>query len=174
MVSATRPRQHAERAYDVRGEGLPPGNGRLGPIPQRSALVGLPGRPLTADPARSGSLTHPLNQARSPMTAQPESPIPLAVPDAPSRTTVLAKMARILAAVPRVQKSGENAFHHYRYVTESDLLEAIRGLLGVERVAFFFATEEVRERPTGAKDKAGRDETVTTVSGTATFCCGAG
>jgi hypothetical protein len=106
------------------------------------------------------------------MTAQPESPFPLAVPDAPSRATLFAKMARILAAVPRVQESGENAFHHYKYVTESDLLDAIRWLLAAERVAFFLATDEVRERPTGAKDKAGRDETVTTVSGTATFCCG--
>jgi len=43
---------------------------------------------------------------------------------------LIIKLARLIATLDRVPKTGRNSFHKYDYVTESDLLDAIRGRLG--------------------------------------------
>ena len=86
---------------------------------------------------------------------------------APSAATLYAKLARITGAVSKVPKSGYNAFHKYKYVTESDLVEALSGLLAAENVALLVSWSMCTTRDPEAKGGP-----VTTLEGTATFCCG--
>lgn len=48
--------------------------------------------------------------------------------------SLIKKLAKIMAQVERVEKRGENSFHHYKYAIEADLVDAIRPLLAAENV----------------------------------------
>jgi hypothetical protein len=45
------------------------------------------------------------------------------------KPTLSEKLRQVMEAVTRVEKRGENTFHRYKYATESDLVEAVRGEL---------------------------------------------
>lgn len=51
-------------------------------------------------------------------------------------------MARVLERVGRVKKNGKNSHHGYDYVTEADLVDAVRGHLAQEGVMVFTTVAE--------------------------------
>lgn len=66
--------------------------------------------------------------------------------DAKGSTPLFAKLARILGEIGRVAKNGRNDHHGYDYVTEADLVEAVRGKLSEAGIAYFFSVVEVSTR----------------------------
>jgi hypothetical protein len=52
------------------------------------------------------------------------------------------KLAHILGEVGKVEKTGYNAFHKYNYVTENDLVYAVRAKLAEANVFVFTSVEE--------------------------------
>ena len=47
------------------------------------------------------------------------------------------KMATVMASLQRIPKRGYNAFHKYEYVTDSDVMDAVRSGMGTAGVGFF-------------------------------------
>ena len=47
------------------------------------------------------------------------------------------KMATVMASLQRIPKRGYNAFHKYEYVTDSDVMDAVRSGMGAAGVGFF-------------------------------------
>ena len=72
-----------------------------------------------------------------------------------------------LRAIGNIQKNGHNKFHDYHYITEADLMEAVRGHLSDAGIAFFVSADRYEVRP-AADGKSGE---LTTVFLTATFAC---
>ena len=68
-------------------------------------------------------------------------------PEAPQWATDMAslylKMSRVMSHLERVPKRGENKHFGYAYVTDSDVLDAVRKAMAEERVAFFVDVGEV-------------------------------
>lgn len=62
------------------------------------------------------------------------------------KAVLFGKMAKVLGAVSRVPKNGYNDFHKYPYVTESDLVDALRKLLAENGIAFFVSVDGEPER----------------------------
>lgn len=60
----------------------------------------------------------------------------------PKPRSLVGKLAAILGEIDRVPKHGRNTFHGYNYVTESDIVDAIRGRLAAHGV---FITTTVLE-----------------------------
>jgi hypothetical protein len=56
------------------------------------------------------------------------------------------KLAKVMSQVDRVPKTGHNAFHKYDYVTESDLVEKIRGFLAVENIIILPSVKSVDQK----------------------------
>lgn len=75
------------------------------------------------------------------------------------------KLSKIIGEISRVPKRGRNEFHKYDYVTESDLLDAVRSKLSEAHVAYFFSVDSVTTRNTD-NAKAGP---ITEVTVTVTF-----
>lgn len=73
------------------------------------------------------------------------------------------KLARILGEVGKVPKSGHNAFHKYDYVTENDLVYAVRDKLSAAGVFVFSSVEEQRVETIKDEDKSFFLTTVTTL-----------
>lgn len=72
--------------------------------------------------------------------------------EAPAERSLIKKLARIMAKVERVEKRGENSFHHYKYAMEADLVDAIRPLLAQENVMLLpTMLETVRFQHTNGK-----------------------
>jgi hypothetical protein len=55
------------------------------------------------------------------------------------------KLAEVMAEVGRVPKSGYNDFHKYHYVTEADLVEAVREKLAARNVVLIPSAESVEQ-----------------------------
>lgn len=53
------------------------------------------------------------------------------------------RLARVLAKIGKIPKSGRNEFHGYDYVVEDDLTEQIRPMLADEGISLIFAAEEI-------------------------------
>src|SRR5262245_57220400 len=54
---------------------------------------------------------------------------------APSTGSLLVrKLAEVMNEVSKIPKNGKNTFHNYKYVMESDLVEAIRGKLAERHI----------------------------------------
>lgn len=94
--------------------------------------------------------------------------VPKGGPDSATagQAVLFAKMAKVLSEVERVPKNGRNSFHNYHYVTEADLVEALRGLLAKNGLCLFVGATNAEVRLVDAKGGP-----VTTVQMTATFCC---
>ena len=80
------------------------------------------------------------------------------------------KLAKILADVERVPKNGRNDFHNYDYVTEADLLDAIRPKLAKAGVFVFSGAVVTGSEHYETKD--GKTKIITTVKTTHTFMDG--
>lgn len=80
------------------------------------------------------------------------------------KATLYRKIAEVMAAVDRLPKTGWNDFHKYHYVTEADLVEAVRGLLAERQVAILPSAHTV--------EWGGPKGTVTLFRGTFTFVDG--
>jgi len=80
------------------------------------------------------------------------------------------KLAEVMGEVGRVAKNGKNTFHKYDYVTEADLVDAVRSKLADRNVILIPSVEGVEER-TITTDR-GKASTVTTVRVAFTFCDG--
>lgn len=85
------------------------------------------------------------------------------------KSSLFTKLAKAIGEISRVPKRGRNEFHKYDYVTEADLLEAVRQKLADVGVAYFFSVNEVRTRELPGNPKGGP---VTEVSVSATFADG--
>lgn len=79
-------------------------------------------------------------------------------------------LARVMAEVSRVKKSGRNEFHRYDYATESDLTDAIRGHLAEQGVAILPSVIDVKSEPLASSK---RNEILTTATLEITLVCAA-
>lgn len=62
--------------------------------------------------------------------------------ETPAHKNLLAsKLAKILGEIGKVEKTGHNAFHKYDYVTENDLVYAVRDKLSAAGIFVFTSTE---------------------------------
>jgi len=60
-----------------------------------------------------------------------------------------AKMVRVMASMERVPKRGRNAHFNYDFVTDGDVLDAVREALVAEGIAFFVSFNEAVQREKG-------------------------
>lgn len=81
------------------------------------------------------------------------------------------KLAKILGDVGSVQKTGYNAFHKYHYVTENDLVYAVRGRLA-EAGIFVFSSVEDQKTQIVTDEKTQKQSMLTTVTMKHTFVDG--
>lgn len=62
---------------------------------------------------------------------------------------LFAKLAEVMGEVGRVEKRGRNPHFNYDYVTEADLVEAVRSKLAERGVALIPSIEDITERQGG-------------------------
>jgi hypothetical protein len=70
--------------------------------------------------------------------------------------SLAAKLADVMKSIKRIKKTGRNAFHGYDYVTEADLVEAIRGEMAKRNIVLVpsVVNREMRDMPPTSKGKA--------------------
>ncbi len=61
--------------------------------------------------------------------------------ETPTKSKLASKLAKILGEIGKVAKTGHNAFHKYDYVTENDLVYAVRDKLSSAGIFVFSSTE---------------------------------
>lgn len=66
-------------------------------------------------------------------------------------TTLVRKLAAVMAAVHHVPKRGRNAFHGYDYATEADIVAVIRQELATRHVMLIPSVESIDRQPVGEK-----------------------
>ena len=76
--------------------------------------------------------------AKSDKLPTPENASPVDVPK-----SLAARVCAIMGAAHAIPKSGENKFHGYKYIKDSDLAESMRKLLAQFRVACFSTIESI-------------------------------
>lgn len=86
------------------------------------------------------------------------------------KNLLAAKLARILGEVGKVEKTGHNAFHKYDYVTENDLVYAVRDKLSAAGIFVFTSTESQQHEIITSGD--GKQSLLTTVTTLHTFIDG--
>lgn len=93
---------------------------------------------------------------------------------APAKGALARKLAAILGEIGKVEKTGENSFHHYKYVTESALVWAVRKELAAAKVFVFTSTEAQDVKIIHEKGENGAESTwaLTTVTTRHTFVDG--
>jgi ERF superfamily protein len=74
------------------------------------------------------------------------------------------KLCKVMKSIGGVKKKGYNAFHKYNYVTEADLLDAVRDKLADAGIFMSTSVEDIQTHPIGEKGSA-----LTTVRCTFTF-----
>ena len=80
-----------------------------------------------------------------------------------------AKLAEVMGEVGYVQKRGRNTFHNYDYVTEADLLDAVRDKLAARNIMILPSIKELQERTIATKKG---ESTISTVLMDFTFVDG--
>jgi hypothetical protein len=80
------------------------------------------------------------------------------------------KLAEVMGEVGYVKKNGYNSFHKYHYVTEADLVDAVRSKLAARNVVVIPSLSGIDERP--IKTSGGKASTITTARIAFTFCDG--
>jgi hypothetical protein len=83
---------------------------------------------------------------------------------------LFAKIAAVMGEVGRVEKRGRNTFQNYDYVTEADLVEAVREKLAHKNVALIPSLASVHERP--YTTSGNKESVVTTAHVSFTFVDG--
>ncbi len=86
------------------------------------------------------------------------------------KNLLASKLAKILGEVGKVPKSGHNSFHNYDYVTENDLVYAVRQKLADAGVFVFSSNES--QHVEVCEDKEGKKFFLTTVTTKHTFVDG--
>lgn len=81
------------------------------------------------------------------------------------------KLAKVLTQINRVPKNGHNSFHNYKFVTESDLSDAVRAHLGEVGVFIFTDVAEITREEAPPTSKGGK-QWLTRVKLTHTFMDG--
>ena len=81
-------------------------------------------------------------------------------PQVSDRAGLFTKMVRVMASMERVPKRGHNDHFHYDFVTEGDVLDAVRKALVAEGIALFVSFNEMERR----------DSKITVGKLTLTFC----
>ena len=61
-----------------------------------------------------------------------------------ARASLYAKMAQVLAGITRIPKLGYNENFNYAFATESDIVDAVRGLMAEAGLCFFGRQEQFR------------------------------
>lgn len=83
------------------------------------------------------------------------------------------KLCEVMLAVERVEKRGENRFHGYKYATEADLVELMRGELGHRNIFIFPNVVECKRSAHQVESKTGvRNTQLTEIAVDWTFVCG--
>ena len=59
-----------------------------------------------------------------------------------NQSSIYKKIGKVMKQIERIPKNGFNEYHKYRYVTESDLMDAIRPLLAEAGLAFYSSVLE--------------------------------
>jgi hypothetical protein len=91
--------------------------------------------------------------------------------ETPAHKNLLAsKLAKILGEIGKVEKTGHNAFHKYDYVTENDLVYAVRDKLSAAGIFVFTSTESQSHEIITSGD--GKQSLLTTVTTLHTFIDG--
>lgn len=54
---------------------------------------------------------------------------------------LVSKLVKVMASIKRVAKNGQNTFHNYDYVTEADVMEAVREALVKENIFILSSVE---------------------------------
>jgi len=90
--------------------------------------------------------------------------------DAAAQGGLYKKLAEVMVEVGYVKKNGYNSFHRYNYVTEADLVDAVRVKLAERNVVLIPSVIGIDER--GVTSDKGKASTVTTVRVAFTFCDG--
>jgi hypothetical protein len=81
-------------------------------------------------------------------------------PEAPP-STLVEKLAAVMAAVERVPKNGWNDFHKYHYATEADLSDAVRSNLARHGVMLIPTVDKLEWRTVQAKNGEEKIATLT-------------
>lgn len=84
--------------------------------------------------------------------------------------SLYAKLAEVTAEIGYVKKAGRNKFHGYDYVTEADLVDAVREKLASRNVIVLPSLIGYNER--AVTSEKGKHSTITTVRVAFTFCDG--
>jgi hypothetical protein len=73
----------------------------------------------------------------------------------PSATTLVAKLAKVMAETRWVEKKGRNSFFNYDYAKESDILDAVRTKLADHGIFVFTSIESTDFKETGKRTRDG-------------------
>lgn len=84
--------------------------------------------------------------------------------------TLYKKLAEVASEVENVTKAGWNDFHKYHYVTERDLVDAVRAKLSARNVILIPSVDSIEERH--YQTDKGKHSVVTTTNVSFTFACG--
>lgn len=52
------------------------------------------------------------------------------------KDTLAMKMARVMSRMTRLEKTGKNSFHKYKFATDADVSDAVRGAMADEGITF--------------------------------------
>ena len=64
-------------------------------------------------------------------------------PTTPSARTLIKRLSEVMKEVSKIPKNGKNTFHNYKYVMESDLVEAVRERLADRKVFITSSTKAI-------------------------------
>jgi hypothetical protein len=78
-------------------------------------------------------------------------------------STLVKKLAKIMAETRWVEKKGRNSFFNYDYARETDILDAVRAKLAENGVFVFTSVESVDLRETGKRTRDGSPVNMVTV-----------
>lgn len=92
----------------------------------------------------------------------------------PLKSVLVTKLANILGEIGKVPKSGRNTFHNYDYVTENDLVYAVRDKLSAAGIFVFTSVESQSHEVFKDTGRDGQEKTslLTTVTTKHTFVDG--
>src|SRR6185436_529844 len=77
-------------------------------------------------------------------------------PNAPVAVKSLcAKLAGVMLQLQRLPKSGTNRDQNYKFATDADILDTVRGKLAEAGIAFLASMTGMQQNETGAKTKSG-------------------
>jgi len=80
-----------------------------------------------------------------------------------NESTLVKKLAKIMAETRWVEKKGRNSFFNYDYARETDILDAVRSKLAANGIFVFTSVESVDLRETGKRTRDGSPVNMVTV-----------